>query len=86
MTPFMTNKNKKKATETADTFLGWLTEIGSSEAITSSPQFIPSQFVSRTPKWSTYSNGAPHLQKILCFNTVAETFFMFKKFCVIQRT
>ena len=52
-----------KATETAGTFLGWLTKIGLSEAMSSPSQFISSQFVSRTPKRSTYSNGVPHLQK-----------------------
>ena len=76
----------KKATETAGTFLGWLTKIGLSEAMSSPSQFISSQFVSRTPKRSTYSNGVPHLQKIICLNFVAETFFMFKKLYSIQRT
>ena len=80
------SRKTKKATETAGTFFGWLTKIGLSEAASSSSQFISSQFVSRTPKRSTYSNSVPHLQKIICLYTVAETFFMFKKCCLIQRT
>ena len=80
------SRKTKKATETAGTFFGWLTKIGLSEAASSSSQFISSQFVSRTPKRSTYSNGVPHLQKVICLYTVPETFFMLKKCCLIQRT
>ena len=80
------SRKTKKATETAGTFFGWLTKIGLSEAASSSSQFISSQFVSRTPKRSTYSNGVPDLQKIIGLYTVAETFFMLKKCCLIQRT
>ena len=80
------SRKTKKATETAGTFFGWLTKIGLSEAASSSSQFISSQFVSRTPKRSTYSNGVPDLQKIIGLYAVAETFFMLKKCCLIQRT
>ena len=67
LTPFMINKNKKSNRNRWYRF--GLTMIGLSETISFSLQ---------TPKRSTYSNGVPHSQKIICPNIVTESFFVFK--------